>query len=267
MLAPLALFTLLQASISGADGLTLANARLTHGVLGANRENADVRPGDSLILSFDIQGISIDAAGKASYATTVKVTDASGKAIFEQQPKKIQEFLPLGGATAPAFAQIDLGPDSPAGKYSMTVTVTDTGNGKTANYKQDFSVLPKAFDLVRLTVTGDADGLVPLGAQAVGQPYWVHASVVGYERPATGTKQPNVTIKLQVYEGLKPIMAMPFTGVVDKDVPMNAQSLPVRFFLPLNKAGNYTVELTATDELKKGPPARVTYPLKVVSIP
>ncbi|MCE9531035.1 MAG: hypothetical protein K8T89_07910 [Planctomycetes bacterium] len=265
MLASLALITLLQAPTVGADSLALANVRLTHGLLGAARDKAEIRPGDSLILAFDIQGIASDDTGKASYTTSVDVKDTAGKTLFSQPPKKFQEFLPLGGGTAPAFAQIDLGPESPAGKYTMVVTVLDNTNQQKAVTQKDFTVLAKAFDIVRLTISGDADGLIPVGSFSVGQPFWVHASVVGFERAATGTKQPKVSIQLRVLdEGKKPIVAKPFAGIVEKDVPANATSLPIRFFVPLNKAGTFTVELSATDELKKTSQATFSFPLKVV---
>ena len=267
MLASLALISLLQAPTIGADGLSLANPRFTHGVLGPVRADSKVRPGDSLVLSFDLQGISTDDAGKAAYTTAVEVTDAKGKAIYSQPARKIQEFLPLGGGSLPAFAQIDLSPDSPAGEYSLKVTATDSTGAKSAATTQKFEVLPKAFDLVHLTVTGDADGLIPAGAFCVGQPFWFHASVVGFDRSTEGTSQPKVSLSLRVLdENGKPIVAKPFVGSVDKEVPSKAIVLPVRFFVPLNKAGKYTVEITAQDDLKKGNAATKQYPLTVLPL-
>ena len=262
-MASLALLSLLQAPMSGADGLSLANPRLTYGVLGPTRPTSEFHPGDSLILSFDIQGITADPNGKAVYTTAVEVTDAAGKSIFKQPAKKFQETLALGGATLPAFAQIDLGLDAPAGKFTMAVTVTDTTSQKSALLKQECSVAPKGFSIVRLSYTGDANGLVPLGALTVGQPFWVQAAVVGFDRAPGGTKQPNVNLSLRVLdnETKKPLAT--FTGTIDKDVPSNATSLPIRFYVPLNKQGSYTIELKAVDNLKKGE-ATLAFPITVL---
>jgi hypothetical protein len=250
MLASLALISLLQAPTFGAGDLSLTNARFTHGLLGPARADAKAHPGDSLFLSFNIDGIAVDDSGKVSYGTAVEVSDSKGKVIFQQAPHKFVEFLPLGGDTVPAFANINLAADSPAGEYTMKVVVTDGASNKSKSLSQKFEVLPKAFDLVRIAFTGDGDGLVPVGSYCVGQQVWFHAAVVGFERSAQ--KQPKVSLQLRVLDETgKPVVAKPFAGTVDKDVPANATTLPVRFSVPLNRAGKYTVEVTANDDLKK----------------
>jgi hypothetical protein len=264
MLASLALISLLQAPTVGADGITLAQPRFTHGVLGPARASDTVKPGDSLVLAFEIDGITSDKTGKAAFSTAVDVSNAAGKSIFQQPTKKFQEFLPLGDGMLPAFAQIDLGLNTPAGKYTMAVTVADVATGKSTTVKKDFTVAAGAFDLVRLSVSGDADGLVPLAVYGVGQPFFVHAAVVGFQRDTAGAKQPKVNVELRVLgSDLKPILAQPFTGAIDKDVPANATSLPIRFYVPLNKAGSYYIQLAAKDELGKGG-ATLAFPITVL---
>ncbi len=263
MFASMALISLLQAPIVGQGGLTLAQPRLTLGVLGPARASTTVKPGDHLVLAFDIQGITADNAGKATFKTNVEVTNSAGKSIFQQVPKKLVEYLPLGGGVIPAFAQIDLAIDTPPGKYIMAVTVEDGATGKSTSIKQDYTVEPRAFDVVRLSVSGDADGLVPVGAYVVGQPFWVHGAIIGFERSAT-SKQPKATVELRVLGAdLKPIVAQPFSGTIEKDVPATATSLPFRFNVPLNKAGSYFIQLVAKDELGKGN-ATMAFPITVL---
>jgi len=263
MLASLALISLLQAPALGADGLTLANPHLTHGALGPVRTGKDVKPGDTLYLAFEIQGLSTDATGKATYSTAVEVTEGA-KSLYKQPARKYQEFLPLGGGVSPAFAQVDLGIDSHAGDYVMHVTVTDTATGKSQTIKQPVTVAPRGFDIVHLSISGDAAGLVPIGAYAAGQPFWVHAAAVGFERSTAGTKQPKVDFTLSVLgaDGL-PIVKQPFSGTIDKDVPINATALPVNFFVPLNRPGTFTLQLTARDGVGKGS-STVSFPITVV---
>ena len=267
MLASLALVSLLQAPTLGADGLALADARLTFGILGPTRTDAKVRPGDNLVLSFEIQGITPDAAGKAVYTTAVEVTDAAGKSLFRQEPRKLQEFLALGGNTLSAFAHIDLGPDSPVGEYTLKVTVTDQTSSKTASITQKFEVLPKSFDIARIAISADGEGLVPISLLGVGQPYWVHAAVVGFERAKDATKQPKVALQLRVLdENGKPVAAEPFKGMIDKDIVATTTTLPFRFFIPLNRPGKYWVEIAAMDGLKKGTTAVQKFPLTVLPV-
>lgn len=266
MLASLAAICLLQAPTLGAGDLSLSNVRFTYGILGPTRTEAKIRPGDSVFLSFDIQGIGVDDAGKASYTTAVEVLDSKGSVLFKQAPRKLQEFLPLGGDSLPAFAHIDLGADSPAGEYTMKVIVTDTSNNKSAPVSVKFEVLGKAFDVVRIGITGDGDGVVPVGAFCVGQPFWIHGAVVGFGRAAQGAKQPKVKLNLRVLdESGKAIVAKPFTGMIDKDVDAKAPSLPIRFFVPLNRAGQYTIELAATDEVKNATVSK-KFPITVTPI-
>lgn len=61
----------------------------------------------------------------------------------------------------------------------------------------------------------------------------------------------------------KPV-GQPFIGQVDKDVPAAAGSLPVRFFVPLNRAVSYTVQLSAKDSLGKGA-AKLSFPITVAA--
>ena len=71
------------------------------------------------------------------------MTDAAGKSLFKQ-PANSEEIpggsLALGGSTLPAFAQVDLGLDSPPGKYAVAVTVTDNATQKSTVAKHEFTV-------------------------------------------------------------------------------------------------------------------------------
>jgi hypothetical protein len=263
MLASLALISLFQAPALGADGLSIAQPRLTYGILGPTRPNSVFKPGDLLVLAYDVQGIAADAAGKAVFTSAVEVADGSGKPVVKQPPRKIQEFMPLGGAATPAFSQITIGLDWPPGKFTLTATVTDGTSGKSAQFKQEFTVSPKGFDVVGVNITGDADGRVPVGAYVVGQPFWAHAAVVGFSRSAA--KQPKVSVQLTVVGAdKKPFLSQPFAaGAIDKDVPADAASLPIRFFVPLNRAGDFTIQITAKDELS-GKTSTVDLPITVL---
>jgi hypothetical protein len=265
MLASLALMSLLQAPTVGAGNLTIANVHPTYGMLGPVRPDSKVRPGDILSLSFDIQGISTDATGKASYSIGVDIMDSAGKVLFKQPPRKSEEFLPLGGDSFPAVSHFDLAADAPAGEYTMKVTVADAANAKSTSVSVKFEVLPKGFDLVRFNVTGDSDGLVPVGAYSVGQPFWLHGAAVGFQRSAQGAKQPKVSFQLRVLDETGAATTVkPFTGTVDKDVPASATTLPVRYFLSLNRAGKYTVEVVATDDLTSKSVTK-KFPITVIS--
>jgi hypothetical protein len=251
MLNTLALLAVLQAAPNAADGLTLANARITHGALGPTRKQAAFLPGDSLYLAFDVEGVTVDDAGKVLYSTQTDVSDSKGKVIFHQPHRDLEAIASLGGSRIPAFAQIDIGIEQPPGNYEVKVTVTDRATKKSQTVTQSFQVLEKAFGLVRASCTCDAEARTPVAAAYLipGQTVWVNFHIVGFNRPSAD-RQPNVTLEMRVLdENGKPTVAKPFTGAINKDVPANAVSLPAQFHLALNRPGKFTVELKVTDQI------------------
>jgi len=56
----------------------------------------------------------------------------------------------------------------------------------------------------------------------------------------------------------------PTTVVIDKDVPENDIGIPLRFLLPMNRSGDFTVKLRATDKVS-GKISIVSLPILVLS--
>jgi hypothetical protein len=248
MLMTLPLLAALAAVPGQAGGLTLTDARLTLGVLGPTRDGAKFLPGDTLFLTFTIDGITADANGKVLYSIGTEVTDAGGKSVFKQAPQDRETINALGGNQLPAFAQVAIGQMMPAGTYSLNVTVTDGATKKSQTLTQKFDVLKPDFGLVRLSISADSDGVVPAAALVAGQSLWVHGAVVGFQRGAD--KQPNVTLELTVKDADgKPTLAKPFTGTINKGVPPTDVSLPIQYLVSLNRPGKFTIEIKTTDQM------------------
>lgn len=251
MLTNLALLAILFAEARQAEDLSLGNARLTHGITGLKRAHAKVLPGDSLVVSFDILGITADEDGKVRYSIGTELSDARGKVLFRQPATDQEMTASLGGGHIPAFAQADVGLDLPAGEYGMKVMVTDRATKKSASLTQQFTVLPKAFGLVRLNVSRDPDGHLPVMMKVAGETAWFHLAVVGFARPKPGG-QPSVQLEVRILDDKdKPTIARPLVGTVDKDVPASALSLPLQFPLVLNRAGKFTLHLKLTDNVSR----------------
>jgi hypothetical protein len=265
MLMTLPLMAALSLAPSQAGGLTLADARVTHGLLGPTRKDTKFLPGDGLYLSFTIRGITADANGKVLYSIGTEVTDSAGKAVFRQLPQDREAINALGGDQLPAYAQVAVGLQQPAGEYTLKVTVTDRANKQSQTLTQKFEVLRPDFGLVRLSGTADAEGQVPAGALCAGGSLWVNGAVVGFQRGGAG--QPNVSLELRVLdENGKPTMAKPLAGTIDKDVPANDTSLPIQFLVSLNRPGKFTVEVKATDQLARKTATR-SFPITVHAAP
>lgn len=266
MIAPtIATLIALSLPAQGA-GISLSNTRITYGELGATRPDNKFLPGDIFFVSFDIDGVAIDADGKVKYSMGMEVFDAKGASIFKQAPVDREDFVPLGGNKLPARAFISVGVDQEAGMYTCKVTVTDKGaKGEAKVLEQKFEVLKKDFGIVQLFTSADSEGKFPSSTTGlVGQSIFVQFAVVGFDREAV-RKQPKIEIEMTVYDAdKKPTLAKPTSVVIDKDVPEKDIGIPLRFTLPMNRAGGYLVELKATDTITKKT-TKIYLPVRVIA--
>lgn len=260
----IALLVALSLPAAEAGELRLTNVRPTHCVLGPARTADKVLPGDSYVLSFDIEGIATDDAGKARYSVGIDVADAGGKVLFKQEPKEQDAQTSLGGGRLPAYAQLNVGLDAKPGPYTLQVTVTDLATKKSAQLTRKAEVLPKDFGMVRLTTSSDPDGRYPISVPGSGDWLFLQCGILGFERNGS-SKQPDVSVSMRILdEEGKPTTAKPVSVRVDKDVPDAATAVPVRLLLSLNRPGKFTVELTAADRLSNKT-STLSFPLTVVS--
>lgn len=251
MLATLALAAATAAPAQPPAGaLQLTNVRLTTGELGPARKDAKLLPGDVLFIAFDIEGITIDADGKAVYTMGMEVTDAAKKLLFKQDPRELGDTVPLRGGRVPARAFITIGIDQPPGMYSCKMTVTDPKAKATNSFTVSFEVLRPDFGLVAVNPTHDEVGrLVAPASGTVGETRWVQFTVVGFARDAK-TKQPNVEFTLEFLdEKGQPTLGQPIrhvqnAGVDEKDAVFG-QHVPVF----MNRPGRFAVRVTAVDKV------------------
>jgi hypothetical protein len=259
-----ALLAVLSLPAADAGDLRLTNVRPTHCVLGPTRTADKVLPGDSYIVSFDIEGITTDETGKARYSVGIDVADPDGKVVFKQEPKEQDAQTSLGGNRLAAYAQLNVGLEAKPGTYNLKVTVTDLATGKHAELTRKGEVLPKDFGIVRVTTSSDPDARYPISVPGNGDWLFLHCGIVGFARNNSG-KQPDTSVEMRILdEDGKPTTAKPVTVTVDKDVPESATALPVRLLLSLNRPGKFTVELKATDRLSKKT-STLSFPLTVVA--
>lgn len=290
MLTSMALFAALTMTPGQAGGLTLSNPRITYGELGSTRPDSKLLPGDIFFLSFDIDGIKVNEAGRVKYGMAMEVTDATGKSIFKQMPVERDDFLPLGGTKLPARAFVSVGIDQPAGTYTCKVTVTDMSDKDkpvAKTLEQKFEVLQRGFGIVQLYTAADAKGEIPAPLVGVaGQALFVHFAVIGFDRgskakgpaakskpddksatPDANSKQPDITIEMVVYgQDSQPTLSKPTVKQIpdeaDGKVDEKVVGVPMRFLVPLNREGGFLIRLKATDNISKKT-AIVDLPLRV----
>src|SRR5579875_2834477 len=105
MSTTIALLTNLSAA-PAQSGLSLTHVRSTHGLLGPERREETLAPGDNLFLCFDINGIRVDPEGKVRYSMAIELSDAGGKVVFRQEAKEQEARASLGGNSVPAYAYL-----------------------------------------------------------------------------------------------------------------------------------------------------------------
>jgi hypothetical protein len=259
----LALVAAAGLALGQAEPLRLTNIRSTHGIQGIARPGTSLLPGDHLVLTFTIEGITLDGAGKAQYSMATEVRDGQGKVRFGQEPRPLEAVAALGGGILPAYVQLDVGLDQQPGEYTVNVTVTDRASKRSQTLSRKFQVQPKTFALVRLTTTGEPEAQISRPSFTAGESVWVNCGVVGFDRGKTGG-QPHVRVELRILdEKGKPTLTQPFTGEIKEDVPTGALSLPVHFLLSLNRPGRFTVQLKATCRVSQKT-AELSFPLTVL---
>jgi len=234
-------------------GLSLNNVRPTYGLLGATRKDADdlkLLAGDLIFISFDIEGLKVAPDGEVKYGMSMEVTNnKDNKVLFKKEPEEQTAYNVLGTSRVPAFAATEIGTDTPPGEYTLTATVTDRAGKASKKLSKKFTVLPKAFGLVRLQLTYTNDPRNPLPAPPIaipGQTLLVNSHAIGFERDKT--KQPNIVASMRVLEDGKPTLPKETVGNVNK-FDEGQSLLPLTFALPLNRAGKFTVELKVTDKV------------------
>jgi hypothetical protein len=262
MLTAIALAAVLGGTPAQPGTLKLTNVRMTVGELGPPREGTKLLPGDVLFIAYDIDGLTIDGAGVAKYTMSMEVADAAGKVIFKQDPRELQDFVPLRGNKLPARGFITVGLDQPPGNYHCKIAVTDPKTKATGNLDVKFEVLKRDFGVVAVFTSYDGDGRIsaPTAGQ-VGQTVYVQFSVASFERDPK-TKQPNVEILFQVYDDKNAPMlvdpagkAAPRKHVQDDKAPQLVKDTDGAFALQfpvfMNRPGKFTVEIKATDNVSK----------------
>jgi hypothetical protein len=264
MLLAITLALALAADQAQTNSLTVTNVRASHGLLGPLRSDLSVLPGDTLCLEFDIEGITVAADGKVLYSMSLEAVDSKGKVIYRQNPTDQEALASLGGNSVPGLAQLDIGPDHPAGAFTLKVAITDRASKQIQAFTQKVQVLPAGFGIVQLKVTGDPEGAVPAGLVGVGDSVWVSFAVVKYVRDRA-TQQPNVQLEMRILdENKKTTVAKPQIGVINQDVAASNKLLGGQFLVSANRPGKFVVELKAVDKVT-GKSAVTSFPLTVHS--
>ncbi len=253
---------------SAQSALTIENLRPTFGSPGPERPVAGVFPGDTYYLSFDLKGVKVDSTGTGKVRLETEASDAAGNRVFRMDSGESVVVNALGGDGVHSHVRLELGPKTAPGKYKLKVTATDIGSKATASKDAEIEVLPPAFAIVRVS-SGVDQNLASTGSVfGLGQALYLGFAVVGFQTDAA-TKHPKLRFEMKVKSNGAVVSTATQVGEVNasqqEKVPAGAQMIPGRFLLPLSKAGQYTVEVTATDLVNQKVAGPVSFQFHVVS--
>jgi hypothetical protein len=254
-----------------ATSLTLTNLRSTYGALGPTRPTAKYLPGDLVYLSLDVEGVAVSKDGKARYTLTTEVKDKAGKVKSQGDTSPRTDFAPLGGGKVPVVTFSALGVDTEPGEYTLRVTATDTSvadpaKQPTGSVEYKFEVLKPDLGIVGVQVTSDKGGSFPTPATGyVGQFQWIRYSVVGFKRDPAKKNQPDMKFEMTTLDDKgQPTLATPLTEEV-KALEDNTPIVTAWMYVPLTRAGKFTVRLKVTDNVA-GKTATFELPIKAVPV-
>jgi hypothetical protein len=251
----------------GQNALEIANPRATYGYLGALRpKDAGALPGEAVYFTFEIKNLKLDSSGKAFYSIAIEIRDADGKLFFEQRPYNAVAQNFLGGNSLPCSAHVDVPLDAKPGAVKWKVIISDRTAKQTAILEGTSKILPPDFGIVRVGLFADVDSRAPMSAVAVvGDSAFLKFSTVGFTRDKE-TKQPDVQVSLRILdEQGKPTMAKPITGKIDTGIDPNDRWLTNQFGLAFNRAGRFTIELSAEDRAT-GKRSKINYTIRVLPL-
>jgi hypothetical protein len=275
MWAALAVSAVLAAAPADAGQLQIKNDRFTYGILGQDRPDDKVIPGDTLVVAFDIDGLQVKDDGKVNYSTAVELLNKAGKSEFKENPIDRESVNTLGGSHLPAWSIVTIGTDTAPGQYTVKISVADTSvkGGKPVAVERKFEVVAPRLGIIRAGLGYDKPPLAPPPAPPLavpGQQLLAFFTVVGFETKTGATKDKlnaNLHVELSIIDDSgKSTLSKPYTGDV-KDISEEYKGfIPFQFPLPLNRAGKFKVRFTATDVLGKKPAVTQELDLTVLDV-
>jgi hypothetical protein len=248
--------------------LEVSTPRTTYGYLGAPRPvgaHAGALPGDTVYFLFEIMNLKLDDAGKASYSIAIEIRDEKDKVIFEQKPYNSVAQNFLGGNRLPCAAHIQVPLDAKPGAVAWKIIIKDRSTDSVATVSGKGKVLPADFGIVQVGLFADPEARVPTSAVGVvGDATYLQFSLVGFGRDKVKNPDTRVSMRILDDQG-KPTMAKPLEGKVQSGVGPDAHYIPIQFGMTLNRAGRFTIELTATDGTT-GKTAQIEYKIRVLDL-
>lgn len=238
---------LLFATSALAD-VKLENIQARYGRSGPIRDSLKALPGDEVMFTFTIVGLQPDETGKLDGELAQKVTTSKGEVVLDQKGP-LKQVMAFGGPTVPSNASLTFGMNTPADDYTVTVTVTDNTQKKSASFERTVTCLKRGFGIIRHTLSYDPDGKSSASTtNQMGQQLFYKMTAVGFDR----SKKIDLLMTLQMFDDAgKPLMSKPLAVPLGTDDPEKLQTDNVTFsgFFWLSRVGTFKAKFVVTDKV------------------
>jgi hypothetical protein len=250
---------LLEAAI-----LHVTNVFLTNGPLDGPRDSNAVLPSDTIHVRLHVENLATDKDGEALYERIAELTDASGKVVCQEDGGPSRAKFKCGRSPVTISVPLTISRDFQPGMYTWKVSVTDGITGARGTAETQIVVRKREFGMIlpRLWM-GDPAEKLPAGPTVMaGQTLAATFAVVDFCRDEN-TKKPNVECSMRILNADgTPVLSKPTILEFGATVLPDQERIDVTFPIDLNRAGEFTIELTVRDKVM-GEQRGMFLPLKV----
>ncbi|MCS7016341.1 MAG: DUF4625 domain-containing protein [Gemmatales bacterium] len=245
-------FLLTCMTVTQAGELAVSPITTTYGQLGPHRTDSRYIAGDIVFFQFDISGLRHDEAGRFRYVLHLELLGPGNKVIFRQKLPEVVQVRVMGNTKIRQALHIALPDDATPGDYRLQVTVEDTQStgANRASQSLAFQVVAQEFGIVQFQLFSIYTPQLQLpcpGVGVVGQIVHVTAVVVrGKKDRPDQLWNLDVEMRLLDEQGKPVAGGFPVTGQFRK-IPGDLESLDLRFDLPVQRSGKFTISVQATE--------------------
>lgn len=265
MWATLAMMSALSGLPAQNGQLKLSNARFTYGVLGQERKDTSFLPGDVAVLTFNIEGLKVAADGSVRFSLGFELTSKTKNGVktwYKKDAEEVSVTNTLGGGRRTEFATANIGADTPPGEYTMTVTVADlAANSQPVTLRRSFTVKAPQFGIVRpsfmyidMNARNPGPPQIAPPLSVPGKHMLLDFAVIGFVMKGDNTEEPNLSVKMEVRDrkaNAPQVKAKTLSVTQIDEGYKKLRIIPLNLPIQITRAGNFTVDVTVTDNFTK----------------
>jgi len=260
-----AIWLLLVTPLPAVAKLEIKNVQPAHGPLGPARGSDDVYPLDEYLVRYQVAGVKPDKNGNVELEVSVRLTNPSGKSVYETKPTARKFDMSLGGDVVQTFGFVTFSDQAPPGEYKLTVTVRDKGSNESTSFDRKITCKPPGFEIIAPRFFHDSDASTPAGTTLiVGETLHYRFRVIGFD---TSQKRVGLVMRaVMVDSDGKTLGAKPLEVKGETADPAKADTRRAAFsgVAALYRAGDFKLRIEVEDTIGKKLTTFET-PIKVVA--